>query len=134
MHMMSEIHRVLKAHGTLVLTTPNAVSLRALRAVVAGVHPNLSGKYVIPTLLPESMHVREYTPKELIRLFADSGFSIQYLDTTAYGRRAGIYGWLTNAIRFLKAYTRLREDCVYIVGQKTNLVGTRYPSWLYEQV
>ena len=34
MHMMTEIHRVLKANGTLVLTTPNAVSLRALRAVI----------------------------------------------------------------------------------------------------
>ena len=65
MHMMSEINRVLKPHGTLVLTTPNAVSLRALRAVLVGVHPNLFSKYVMPALLPETMHVREYTPKEL---------------------------------------------------------------------
>jgi len=27
---------------------------------------------------------------------------------------------------------RLREDCVYLVGQKTNPLGARYPSWLYE--
>jgi glycosyltransferase involved in cell wall biosynthesis/SAM-dependent methyltransferase len=134
MHMMSEIHRVLKANGTLVLTTPNAVSLRSLRAILLGIHPNLFSKYVIPALLPETRHAREYTPKELLRLFADSGFSIQYIDTTPYGERPGIYKWITKAIGWLKPYTRLREDCVYLVGQKTNPVGSRYPSWLYEQV
>ena len=134
MHMMSEIHRVLKTNGTLVLTTPNAVSLRALRAIVAGVHPNLFSKYVMPTLLPETMHVREYTPKELLRLFADAGFSIQYIDTTPYGPRPGIYQRITRVIGWFKRYTRLREDCVYLVGQKTNPVGSRYPGWLYEPV
>jgi SAM-dependent methyltransferase len=134
MHMMSEIHRVLKPNGTLVLTTPNAVSIRSLRSVLLGVHPNLFSKYVMPILLPETMHVREYTPKELLRLFADAGFSVQYIDTTAYGPRPGIYQTITQAIRLLKRYTRLREDCVYLVGQKTNPVGARYPSWLYEQL
>jgi glycosyltransferase involved in cell wall biosynthesis/SAM-dependent methyltransferase len=134
MHMMSEIHRVLKPNGILVLTTPNAVSIRALHAMVIGIHPNLFSKYVMPTLLPETKHVREYTPKELLRLFADSGFSIQFIDTTSYGERAGIYKWITRAIQTVKPLTRLREDCVYIVGQKTSPVGTRYPSWLYEQM
>jgi glycosyltransferase involved in cell wall biosynthesis/SAM-dependent methyltransferase len=134
MHMMAEIHRILKPNGTLVLTTPNSVSLRSLRSILVGVHPNLFSKYVMPTLLPETMHVREYTPKELLRLFADAGFSIQYIDTTAYGPRPGLYQSITKAIRLLKRYTRLREDCVYLVGQKTNPVGARYPSWLYEQV
>jgi glycosyltransferase involved in cell wall biosynthesis/SAM-dependent methyltransferase len=132
MHMMAEIHRVLKPHGTLVLTTPNAVSIRSLRAIVAGIHPNLFSKYVMPVLLPETMHVREYTPKELLRLFADSGFSIQYIDTTPYGERPAGYKWITRAIRLLKRYTRLREDCVCLVGQKTNAVASRYPGWLYE--
>lgn len=134
MHMMSEIHRVLKPNGILVLTTPNAVSIRALHAMLIGIHPNLFSKYVMPTLLPETKHVREYTPKELLRLFADSGFSIQFIDTTSYGERAGIYQWITRAIQAVKPLTRLREDCVYIVGQKTSVVGSRYPSWLYEQV
>lgn len=134
MHMMSEIHRVLKTNGILVLTTPNAVSLRALRAVVAGIHPNLFSKYVVPTLLPETRHAREYTPRELMRLFADAGFSIQFIDTSPYGERPGIYRWITQAIGWAKGLSRLREDCVYVVGQKTNAVATRYPAWLYEQV
>ncbi len=84
-HMMSEINRVLRPYGTLVLTTPNAVSLRALRAILHGNHPNLFSQYVIPTLLPAARHAREYTPKELFRLFADSGFSIQHMDTLLSG-------------------------------------------------
>jgi hypothetical protein len=76
--------------------------------------------------------VREYTPKELLRLFEDSGFSVQYIDTTPYGARPGVYKWITKAIHLLRPFLRLREDCVYLVGQKTNPVGTRYPSWLYE--
>jgi glycosyltransferase involved in cell wall biosynthesis/SAM-dependent methyltransferase len=134
MHLMSEIHRVLKQHGTLVITTPNAVSLRALRSILIGIHPNLFSKYVMPALLPETRHAREYTPNELLRLFADSGFSVQYIDTAPYGERPGVYKWITKAIGWFKPLTRLREDCVYLVGQKTNAVETRYPAWLYEQV
>jgi glycosyltransferase involved in cell wall biosynthesis/SAM-dependent methyltransferase len=134
MHMMSEIHRILKPNGILVLTTPNVVSIRALHAMVNGIHPNLFGKYVMPTLLPEAKHIREYTPKELLRLFADAGFTVQFIDTTAYGERAGVYKWITRAIQFLKPMTRLREDCVYVVGQKAREVGSRYPGWLYEPI
>jgi len=134
MHMMSEIHRVLKPNGTLLLTTPNAVSVRAFKAMIDGIHPHLFSKYVMPTLLPETRHAREYTPKELLRLFADSGFSTQFIDTTAYGPRPGVYNWVTKLLRAFKRFTRLREDCVYLVGQKTGAVGARYPSWLYEQV
>jgi glycosyltransferase involved in cell wall biosynthesis/SAM-dependent methyltransferase len=134
MHMMTEIHRILKPNGILVLTTPNVVSIRALHAMLTGIHPNLFGKYVMPTLLPEAKHIREYTPKELLRLFADSGFTIQFIDTTSYGHRFGVYKWITRAIQILKPLTRLREDCVYLVGQKSKDVGSRYPSWLYEQM
>jgi hypothetical protein len=101
--------------------------------MLIGIHPHLFTKYVMPVLLPETRHAREYTPKELLRLFADSGFSIQYVDTANYGERPGVYKWITKAMRSIRPFTRLREDCVYLVGQKTNPVATRYPSWLYEQ-
>lgn len=131
MHMMSEISRVLKPYGVLVLTTPNAASLRALRAIIHGANPNLFPHYGIPTMSTAPRHSREYTPKELLRLFADSGFAVQHIETSAYGERQGIYKWITKLIRWLKPITRLREDCVYIVGQKSAAVACRYPSWLY---
>ena len=133
MHMMCEINRILKPNGTLVLTTPNAVSIRAMRALMLGVDPKLFNKYVMPTLVPETKHFKEYAPKELMRLFADAGFSLEAIDTTAYGPRPRMYGKITTVIRWLRPLTRLREDCVYLVGRKSGPVGTRYPSWLYEQ-
>jgi len=134
MHMMSEIHRVLKPNGTLILTTPNAVSIRALRSVVLGTHPNLFSKYVIPTLTPETRHAREYTPKELLLLFTDAGFTLQFIDTAPYAERVGKYRLATKLIAACRSFIQLREDCVYLVGRKSNAPGSRYPAWLYEQV
>ncbi len=40
MHMMSEINRILKPGGHLLLTTPNIGSLRAISAILLGYHPS----------------------------------------------------------------------------------------------
>jgi hypothetical protein len=65
-------------------------------------------------------------------LLTDAGFTTQFIDTTTYMPRAGRYKAITNLIAALKRFTRLREDCVYLVGQKSDATGTRYPAWLYE--
>lgn len=134
MHMMSEIHRIPGPGGTLLLTTPNATSWRALAAVWLGVHPNLHSKYVMPIVRAESRHSREYTPKELLMLMSDAGFSTQHIETGSYGQYTGTYGWARRFLGVFKARVPLREECVYIVGRKANAVGTRFPAWLYEQI
>jgi glycosyltransferase involved in cell wall biosynthesis/SAM-dependent methyltransferase len=133
MHMMSEIHRVLEPAGTLVLTTPNAASWRALGAVWLGLHPNLFGKYAMPGLIPESRHAREYTPKELLRLMSDSGFLTQHIETGPYGESAGRYRFARRLLAGFSWQKWLREECVFLVAQKGKATGSRYPSWLYEQ-
>jgi glycosyltransferase involved in cell wall biosynthesis/SAM-dependent methyltransferase len=133
MHMMSEIHRVLVPNGTLVLTTPNAASWRALGAVWLGLHPNLFGKFAMPGLTPESRHAREYTAKELLRLMSDAGFLTQHIETGLYGEHSGRYKFLRRLLAGFTYQKWLREECVFLVAQKGKVVGSRYPAWLYEQ-
>lgn len=133
MHMMSEIHRVLKLGGTLVLTTPSAVSLRAIAAAALGYHPNLFSKYVMPTLTPETRHAREYAPRELIWLFRDSGFTLRSIETGPYGDPQGFRKWASRIVKLGGPLTKLRADCVYLTGCKTGDYVNRFPDWLYER-
>ncbi|HBY62536.1 MAG TPA: hypothetical protein DEH78_22160, partial [Solibacterales bacterium] len=67
MHMMSEINRILRPGGHVVLTTPNIGSLRAISAILQGYHPGFFPAYIRPRKqgeAPEARHNREYTPKE----------------------------------------------------------------------
>jgi len=133
MHMMSEIHRVLAPNGVLVLTTPNAAALRSIAATTLGYHPNLFSKYVIPTLSAETRHAREYTPRELLWLFRDSGLTVRSVETGPYGTPPGWRKWVPVALKLGGSFTRLRDDCVYITGQKTGESVCRFPDWLYER-
>ena len=48
MHLMSEINRILKPGGHVVLTTPNICSLRAMAAILQGYHPGFFQAYIRP--------------------------------------------------------------------------------------
>src|SRR5579883_2318875 len=67
MWMMSEINRVLKMGGHLVLTTPNITSLRAIAGILQGFHPMLFPAYIRPreSGQADARHNREYTPREV---------------------------------------------------------------------
>ena len=71
MHMMSEINRILKPGGHLVLTTPNIGSLRAIAAILQGYHPSFFPAYIRPREEgeeAEARHNREYVPMEIQHL------------------------------------------------------------------
>ncbi len=136
MHMMSEINRVLAAGGHLVLTTPNLISLRALRAILEGYHPGFFPAYIRPRKEneeAEARHNREYAPKEIARLLMDAGFEIERLETGPFVEEAEPeHAWVIHLLERYLLSTDLRGDDIYAVGRKRGPVRERHPDWLYQ--
>ena len=87
MRMMSEVNRILKPDGHLVITTPNITSLRGLAAVLQGYHPGFFHAYIAPSSgggEVDARHNREYTPREIHQLLENSGFTVTLLETGAF--------------------------------------------------
>jgi glycosyltransferase involved in cell wall biosynthesis/SAM-dependent methyltransferase len=134
MHLMSEVNRILKPGGHVVLTTPNLISLRSLSAVLLGYHPGLFSSYLRPDLETsmDERHHREYTPIEIHLLLADSGFEVALIETGPFREAPRPeLAWVTHMLERYGLSTDLRGEGIYAVGRKTGAVRQRYPSWLY---
>ncbi|HTA70350.1 MAG TPA: glycosyltransferase [Bryobacteraceae bacterium] len=136
MHMMSEINRILKPGGHLVLTTPNIGSLRAIAAILEGYHPGFFPAYIRAPedgAEPEARHNREYTPKEIVLLLLDSGFEVTLLETGPFREEPKPeLAWVRHLLQRYELSQDLRGDGIYAVGRKTGPVRERYPAWLYQ--
>jgi glycosyltransferase involved in cell wall biosynthesis/SAM-dependent methyltransferase len=134
MHLMSEINRIVKPGGHLVLTTPNIGSLRGIAAILEGYHPGIFTAYIRPRAEGEveARHNREYTPKEIERLLLNSGFTVTLLETGPFRQTPRPEeGWVLNLLERFALPKELRGDDIYVVGRKTGAVRERYPDWLY---
>lgn len=135
MHMMAEINRILVPGGQLVLTTPNIASLRAVSAILQGFHPGLFPAYLRPAdggEEAEARHNREYTPREVARLFAGAGFEVTLLETGPFrDEPKPEHGWVMHLLERYRLSTELRGDGIFAVGRKKGPVGDRRPEWLY---
>lgn len=135
MHMMSEINRILKPGGHLVLTTPNVGSLRSIAAILLGYHPSFFPAYIRPRKEdeePEARHNREYVPMEIQHLLTNSGFETIRIETGEFlDEPHPEFAWVRHLLeRYNLGYDR-RGDGIYAVGRKSGPVKERWPSWLY---
>jgi len=134
MHMMSEINRILKPGGALVLTTPNIASARAISAILQGFHPMLFPAYIRPNPdgETEARHNREYSPREIKDLLENSGFEVAALETGPF-REVPTPGhaWVEHLLDRYILPQEHRGDGIYALGRKRRPVRDRYPSWLY---
>jgi glycosyltransferase involved in cell wall biosynthesis/SAM-dependent methyltransferase len=135
MHMMSEINRILKPGGHLLLTTPNLGSMRAIAAILQGYHPSFFPAYIRPREEgeeTEARHNREYVPMEVQHLLTDSGFEIVRLETGEFlDEPHPEYGWIEHLLERYRVHSTLRGDGIYALGRKTGPVKERWPAWLY---
>jgi SAM-dependent methyltransferase len=126
MFLMSEINRVLKPKGVLILTTPNIASSRGITAMLRGLEPYFYMQYRKAGTLDR--HNYEYSPFSISQVMKASGFSgkVWTEDNFSEPQMADIH-------TLRKAGYALDHigDNIFCVGIKVGLVSDRYPAVLY---
>jgi glycosyltransferase involved in cell wall biosynthesis/SAM-dependent methyltransferase len=128
MHMLTELNRVLKWGGLIILTTPNIASAFSLGKALAGNSPYVYGEYNLKSRADR--HSREYTPMDVRNALESAGFKVIKLFTKDLwsGTDEGFLRWLDQT----GVPRELRGDNIFAVGRKASAQIERYPDGLYD--
>src|ERR1051325_1679852 len=139
---MSEINRITKTGGYLILSTPNCASVRSILRILRGGNPNI---YPVYQRRPSTdRHNHEYVPWEVRELLKLCGFTSNEFKTVDVYQDYQFSRLLAVQVKallrianiltlgFLKA--RERGDTIFALAQKTGGVQERYPEFLYAPV
>ncbi len=123
MFAMSELNRILRPGGFLLLTTPNLASWVSLHNLINHETPYIYGLFEREPC--PDRHNREYTVREVGKLAEASGFRVERLEAhTVYPAHdvvAPIPG----------INPQNRGDTTFLLARKDGPVRDRYPAWLY---
>ncbi len=129
LHMLVELHRVLKWGGLVVVTTPNIASAFSVEEVLAGRTPNIYHLYNRQSV--GDRHAREYTPDDVRSALEAAGFKVVRLFTENVWHEGdeGFLHWLDQTTNVPR---ELRGDNIYAVGRKQSEQIERFPETLYD--
>jgi glycosyltransferase involved in cell wall biosynthesis/SAM-dependent methyltransferase len=128
MHMLVELHRVLKWGGLIVLTTPNIASAFSIQEAMAGSSPYIYGSYNLQGRADR--HSREYAPKEVRLALESAGFKVTRLFTKDLWHKTDEE--LLRRLDQTGVPRELRGDNIFAVGRKASAQIERYPDRLYD--
>lgn len=139
-HTLSEINRITKMGGYLLLSTPNCASSHSVLNILRGGHP-----FLFPAFSEQptrDRHNREYVPWELGEIIQSMGYEQEVAFTkNVYNlqskkHRFGTVSintllYILHWISFQQVPYLNRGDSIFILAKKTSKVIKRYPACLY---